>query len=46
MVHTHIDPCNRIYCTECPLANCTIRTVPFKAQQPFSITEVTRKDLN
>jgi cation diffusion facilitator family transporter len=27
-VHTHVDPCGRLYCDRCPAPACTIRMVP------------------
>jgi cation diffusion facilitator family transporter len=34
-VHTHIDPCEREYCTECSFTDCPIRAQPFEGLKPF-----------
>jgi cation diffusion facilitator family transporter len=41
-VHTHIDPCDRDFCEECPQADCWIRVRPFVKQDPFTVTSVTQ----
>ena len=28
----HVDPCRRVYCARCPLADCAVRTAPFQAR--------------
>ena len=27
-LHTHVDPCGRLFCDRCPLADCAIRVAP------------------
>jgi len=35
-IHTHVDPCEREYCDECPASECAIRRSPFIARKPLS----------
>jgi cation diffusion facilitator family transporter len=42
LIHTHVDPCERDYCSECPLADCPIRLSPFIARKPLSLETATR----
>ena len=37
LIQTHIDPCERAFCRECPLADCAIRKHPFQAIKPFTL---------
>jgi cation diffusion facilitator family transporter len=41
-VHTHIDPCERQYCTECSFTDCPIRARPFQGLQPFRADSLIR----
>jgi cation diffusion facilitator family transporter len=41
-VHTHIDPCEREYCTECSFTDCPIRARPFEGLQPFRADSLIR----
>lgn len=41
-VHTHIDPCEREYCVECPFTDCPIRARPFEGLQPFRADSLIR----
>jgi len=40
-VHTHVDPCGRLYCDRCPAECCTIRRVPITAPTDFILIEAT-----
>lgn len=40
-VHTHIDPCERDYCSECQMTPCVIRRAPFSSQAPFTRENIT-----
>ena len=40
-VHTHVDPCGRLYCDRCPAPDCPIRRAPGSAPLPFSLEEAT-----
>lgn len=42
VVHTHIDPCERAYCEECPLTSCSLRVQPFDKLKPFDRDMVIR----
>ncbi|MBU6155215.1 MAG: cation diffusion facilitator family transporter [Bdellovibrionales bacterium] len=42
IVHTHIDPCERELCTECPFLDCPIRMKPFQGLHPFEAAQITR----
>ena len=37
LVHTHIDPCLRAFCAECPAADCPIRLHPYLARKPLTL---------
>ena len=41
VVHTHVDPCEREYCTECPYTPCAIRMSPFSARKEFTLDSIT-----
>jgi cation diffusion facilitator family transporter len=41
IVHTHIDPCEREFCPECPVQACAVRRAPFQALVPFTSTSIT-----
>lgn len=32
----HLDPCRRVYCAACPLADCAVRAAPFAARPPVT----------
>lgn len=38
-VHTHVDPCGRLYCGRCPDAACPIRRVPCLEPRAFTLEE-------
>ena len=40
-VHTHVDPCGRLYCTRCPAPECPIRQAPGQAALAFTHEEAT-----
>ncbi len=40
-VHTHVDPCGRLYCDRCPIESCTIRQAPMTISNIFTLEEAT-----
>jgi hypothetical protein len=40
-MHTHVDPCGRLYCDRCPVEPCTLRQVPKTAEATFLLDEAT-----
>lgn len=40
-VHTHVDPCGRLYCDRCPVEGCTIRLASKTADSAFTLEEAT-----
>ena len=40
-IHFHIDPCRRVYCHACDVADCKIRREVFTQVIPFSFAELT-----
>jgi cation diffusion facilitator family transporter len=40
-VHTHVDPCGRMYCDRCPAADCAIRLAPKTAGTTLTMEEAT-----
>ena len=40
-VHTHVDPCGRLYCDRCPAESCTIRVAPKVVDATFILEEAT-----
>jgi len=40
-VHTHVDPCGRLYCDRCPAEACAIRQAPKTADTTFILDEAT-----
>lgn len=40
-VHTHVDPCGRLYCDRCPVEDCTIRQAPKTGATTFILEEAT-----
>src|SRR5215467_8775126 len=41
----HTDPCHRIYCSVCDLADCPIRREPYRATIPMTLEEAVQPDL-
>ncbi len=37
----HLDPCRRVYCVTCELAECPIRVIAFNKRKPHTFEEVT-----
>jgi cation diffusion facilitator family transporter len=40
-VHTHVDPCGRLYCERCPAPDCAIRQAPMTGDPSFILEEAT-----
>lgn len=40
-VHTHVDPCGRLYCARCPAKACAIRLAPQSVETAFVLEEAT-----
>ena len=40
----HIDPCRRVYCKNCDLANCAVREAPFQEKIPNTIEHLRSQD--
>ena len=40
----HTDPCHRIYCAMCDLAECPVRREPFRTRPPITLDEAVRPD--
>lgn len=40
-IHFHIDPCRRVYCHVCDVAQCPLRREPFQQVMPFTFDELT-----
>lgn len=40
----HTDPCRRLYCVQCELAHCPIRTEPFRQRQAMTVEEIIQPD--
>jgi len=40
-VHTHVDPCGRMYCDRCPVTDCAIRQAPKTVGTIFTLEEAT-----
>lgn len=40
-VHTHVDPCGRLYCDRCPAQDCAIRQAPKISDPTFILEEAT-----
>jgi cation diffusion facilitator family transporter len=40
-VHTHVDPCGRLYCERCPAESCGIRRTSRTAPNAFTLEEAT-----
>jgi cation diffusion facilitator family transporter len=38
----HVDPCERTYCARCDLADCAVRTAPFRERRPITGESVVR----
>ncbi len=41
----HTDPCHRIYCAMCDLAECPIRREAFRARPPLTLDEAVQPDM-
>ena len=41
----HMDPCRRIYCARCDIADCPIRVEPFRSRPALTIEEVVKPDV-
>jgi hypothetical protein len=41
----HTDPCHRIYCAVCDLADCPIRREPYRGTIPMTLEEAVQPDL-
>ena len=41
----HTDPCHRIYCAVCDLADCPIRREPYRGTTPMTLEEAVQPDL-
>jgi cation diffusion facilitator family transporter len=41
----HTDPCRRIYCARCDIADCPIRKEPFVARTALTVDEVVQPDM-
>ena len=41
----HTDPCHRIYCVVCDLADCPIRREPYRGTIPMTLEEAVQPDL-
>ena len=40
-MHTHVDPCGRMYCDRCPVEDCAIRQAPKTSGTAFILEEAT-----
>ncbi|GBD27703.1 Ferrous-iron efflux pump FieF [bacterium HR30] len=40
----HTDPCRRLYCAQCELAQCPIRVEPFQQRQAMTVEEIIQPD--
>ncbi len=40
----HIDPCRRVYCKNCDLANCSVREKPFQEKIPNTVEYLRSQD--
>ena len=43
MIHAHLDPCERVYCGECPFENCPVRQSPFVERRKISSQSAVKK---
>ena len=41
----HTDPCRRIYCAQCEIPDCPIRTDPFRTRPALTVDEVVQPDM-
>jgi len=39
--HSHVDPCRKLYCEECPKENCSIRANPFNSRKHWTVEAAT-----
>ena len=40
----HTDPCRRLYCARCDIADCPIRVEPFRARTALTVEEIVQPD--
>ncbi|HJW72223.1 MAG TPA: cation diffusion facilitator family transporter [Geothrix sp.] len=40
-VHTHVDPCGRLYCDRCPATDCPIRQAPHTLSTAITVEDAT-----
>lgn len=40
----HFDPCGPVHCPGCEMAECRVRSAPFKERAPLSVARATRTD--
>jgi len=41
----HTDPCHRVYCAMCDLADCAVRREPFRTRPPLTLEEAVQPDM-
>lgn len=39
-IHAHLDPCERLYCSECRLENCPVRQTAFTGVKPLTAESI------
>ena len=40
----HVDPCHRVFCSQCDVAPCPIRRAPFESRPPITLEEAVHPD--
>jgi cation diffusion facilitator family transporter len=40
LIHAHLDPCGKLYCTECSYENCPIRKNDFLVRKPLTVDSI------
>lgn len=40
MIHAHLDPCERLFCSECPIQDCAIRQNAFVSRKSLTIDSI------
>lgn len=40
LIHAHLDPCEKLYCSECSYENCPIRQTAFVARKPLTVESI------
>jgi hypothetical protein len=40
----HTDPCRRLYCAQCDIADCPIRLEPFRGRPALTVDEAVQPD--